>query len=347
MNYIIRNTEKVMGRIGIGYEDVAEAALQLQSQGKIPTVDAVRNILNTGSKTTINQHLKQWKAEQNAVDGELPSELLTVVNGLWERMQAQSQLAIDAASALHLVESEELQSNLSHSRQALLETERRYEDLDTRYQAECKRADNLETQYRQVSQELLKLQERHDASQNQLTDAKVENARLHQLASQIQTNLEHYQQAIEKQRIEQALEAEKQHADFFTLLTQERDKANTLSFDLESKNKMLEDTLAELIDVRKLVEVLRGTSVQLENEKLIVNERNKHLEQIIDTKNRAEEAEKLQTQSYIAQLLQQNQRLQTTVEHLLKKQENLEGEKIVLKKENSQLHLALTQTDNT
>lgn len=336
-----------MGRIGIGFEEVAETALQLQAQGKMPSVDAVRNVLGTGSKTTINQHLKQWRAQQGAAQGSLPAELVTVVTGLWDRLQAQAQLKIDTITTAHLAECEDWQTTLSLSRQSLLETEQRYDELDSRYQAESKRADNLEAEYRQIKQAFLQLQERHDASQNQLTDAKVENARLHQLASQIQTNLEHYQQAIEQQRIEQALEAEKQHADFFTLLTQERDKANTLSFELESKNKMLEGTLAELVNVRKLVEVLRGTSVQLENEKLIVNERNKHLEQIIDTKNRAEEAEKLQTQSYIAQLLQQNQRLQTTVEHLLKKQENLEGEKIVLKKENSQLHLALTQTDNT
>lgn len=346
MNYIIRNTEKVMGRIGIGYEDVAEAALQLQSQGKIPTVDAVRNILNTGSKTTINQHLKQWKAEQNTVDGELPSELLTVINGLWERMQAQSQLAIDAAYALHLAESEELQSTLSHSRQSLLETEHRYEDLDSRYQAGCKRIENLEAEYRQVSQALLQLQERHNASQNQLTDAKAENARLHQLATQMQTNLEHYQYSIEQLRMEQALENEKQNALYLNQLTQERDKANALSHKLDSKTKTLEGVISELSEVRNLVEVLRGTSQQHESEKLVANERIKLLEHLMEERARLEEAEKLQAQTYITQLLQQNQRLQTTVDHLLKKQENLEGEKMVLKKENTQLHLSLTQTDN-
>ncbi|MGE3319395.1 MAG: DNA-binding protein [Candidatus Berkiella sp.] len=336
-----------MGRIGIVYEDVAEAALQLQAQGKIPTVDAVRHVLGTGSKTTINQHLKQWKAEQGTSDGSLPSEILTVVSGLWDRIQAQAQQAIEATAAIHQAEREELQSAVLHSREALLETEHRYEELDAHYQAERKQVGNLETENRQVKQALLQLEERFTASQHQLADAKAENTRLHQLASQIQTNLEHYQQSIEQLRMEQALEYEKQNTIHLTQLSHERDKVNALSYELESKSKSLTEMLNEVNEVRALVEVLRGTSHQHENEKLIANERNKYLEQLIEEKISAEQAEKLQTQTYIAQLLQQNQRLQTTVDHLLRKQENLEGEKTVLKKENTQLHLALTQTENT
>lgn len=90
-----------MGRIGLSFEDVSQAAQLLQAQGKAPTVDAVREQLGTGSKTTISYHLKQWKSEQGAAQGSLPSELLNVVTGLWERLQAETAQTISAASQMH------------------------------------------------------------------------------------------------------------------------------------------------------------------------------------------------------------------------------------------------------
>src|SRR6266478_7900840 len=80
-----------MARIGITYLDVDKAALQLQGQGRIPTVDRVRDLLGTGSKTTITEHLKRWKAQQVDSQGKLPQELSALVTGLWERLQAQAE----------------------------------------------------------------------------------------------------------------------------------------------------------------------------------------------------------------------------------------------------------------
>ncbi len=339
-----------MGRIGIGFEEVAEAALQLQAQGKVATVDAVRNILGTGSKTTISHHLKQWKAEFGTPQGALPADLLTVVTGLWERLQAETNLRIEVVTEEHNSECENLQSTLNDVQQMLMASEHQYSELDERYQAECKRTENLETEYRQIKQAFMQLQERYTASNNQLVDAKAENSRLHQLASQIQTNLEHYQQAIEQLRIEQTLENEKQTAIHHQQLTLQTDKANALSYELDNKSKLLEGLNSELFEVRNLVEVLRGTSHQHENDKLISQERVKHLEQVLKEKISLEEVEKTEMETlklHLSQLLQQNQRLQTTIEHLLKKQENLEGEKVVLKKENNQLQLEILQSEGT
>jgi len=65
-----------VGRIGIIYQDVATAAQQLQGLSKNPTVDNVRSILGTGSKSTIARHLKEWKSQQGimtASDGAIPA----------------------------------------------------------------------------------------------------------------------------------------------------------------------------------------------------------------------------------------------------------------------------------
>lgn len=334
-----------MGRIGVGFEEVSEAALQLQAQGKVVTVDAVRNFLGTGSKTTISHHLKQWKAELGVNQGTLPAELLTVVTGLWERLQTETAVKIEAVTEVHKTELDSMQAGLRNAQQMLLASEQEHLELDERYQVECKRTENLEMEYRQIKQAFLQLQERNTASNNQLADLKAENTRLHQLASQIQTNLEHYQQAIEQLRIEQTMENEQQKATHHQQLMLATDKANGLSYELDNKSQMVDGLALEVSEVRKLVEVLRGTSHQHENDKIISQERVKHLEQMLTDKMQLEESEKAEKQTLklqLSQLLQQNQRLQTTIEHLLKKQENLEGEKVVLNKENKQLQLTIT-----
>jgi hypothetical protein len=48
---------KIIKVIGVGLLDVEKAALELQGRGKNPSVDAIREVLGTGSKSTIAQHL--------------------------------------------------------------------------------------------------------------------------------------------------------------------------------------------------------------------------------------------------------------------------------------------------
>jgi len=79
-----------MGRIGITYFDVTKAIATLQGQQKNPTVDNIRGILGTGSKSTIARHLREWKSSQGLESRDpatLPSELQALINGLWERLQ--------------------------------------------------------------------------------------------------------------------------------------------------------------------------------------------------------------------------------------------------------------------
>lgn len=65
-----------MARIGITKEDVIQAANVLVAEGKSPTVLNVRKTLgNTGSNTTINKHLSEWKNFKLAQDIESPGLL--------------------------------------------------------------------------------------------------------------------------------------------------------------------------------------------------------------------------------------------------------------------------------
>src|SRR3990167_10326172 len=53
-----------MSRLGITYEEVAEAALSIEKKGETPTIDKVRAHLGgTGSNTTISKYLQHWRQQ--------------------------------------------------------------------------------------------------------------------------------------------------------------------------------------------------------------------------------------------------------------------------------------------
>jgi hypothetical protein len=89
-----------MPRIGVTFDDVAQAATKLLSIGESPSVLKIREILGTGSNSTIAEHLKVWrqqKSEQRTValpEG-IPKALLPPLETLWHiaNEQADSRFA--------------------------------------------------------------------------------------------------------------------------------------------------------------------------------------------------------------------------------------------------------------
>jgi chromosome segregation ATPase len=201
-----------MSRPGITYQEVANAAIQLQGKNENPTVDRIREILETGSKSTIARYLKEWKSKTDhsaGFDG-VPQELTSIVKGLWERLKAVAE------------------QQITHHQQ---ETDRSTTEIKQSFVQEQKRASDLQTQLIQLEEQLhqekyssqilqqaieeekrsnVKLTERNDQITRQLTDQKSETERLHQLLSHVQANLEHYQASIQKLREEQILNSENQ-----------------------------------------------------------------------------------------------------------------------------------------
>lgn len=89
-----------MARIGIDYELVKQAAIKLLSQGTAPSVQKIREILGTGSNTTIAEHLKVWRDEYakkttHYLPANMPKELISTFEVLWQTAMehAQNQLA--------------------------------------------------------------------------------------------------------------------------------------------------------------------------------------------------------------------------------------------------------------
>ncbi|NJN46087.1 MAG: hypothetical protein HC808_05950 [Candidatus Competibacteraceae bacterium] len=78
-----------MARPGIGYEEVKAAAVKLLEQGVNPSIQRVRELLGTGSNSTIAEHLKRWQQECTerphlAVPAAVPEAFANVVESFWQ-----------------------------------------------------------------------------------------------------------------------------------------------------------------------------------------------------------------------------------------------------------------------
>jgi chromosome segregation ATPase len=225
-----------MARGGVTFTEVEEAAQYLQGLGRNPTVDAIREHLGTGSRTTLAEHLKCWKSLQADGEGRLPKPLLAVVTGLWDNLQSlamqcvQENIAHQEMAALHsqLQVAKQIETKLTQTLHQLQET----------CDAEQRIKSALAIQLQMAEKSYDKLSATHQSVLEQLDNVKQENQRLHQLAMQIQANLEHYQHAIQQQQQEQNLAKEKQYAMYTQELTQLRtllDDSNVRFYQSEKK----------------------------------------------------------------------------------------------------------------
>jgi hypothetical protein len=109
-----------MSRAGITFEEVKKAIAELQGRQKNPTVDAIREILGTGSKSTIARYLREWKAHHglsNDSDGRLPSDLLGMVNGLWDALRKKADEQINQYRQESDTKTSQLQQQLTEANQ--------------------------------------------------------------------------------------------------------------------------------------------------------------------------------------------------------------------------------------
>jgi len=202
-----------MGRSGISYHDVSKSIAELQGKQSNPTVDNIRAVLGTGSKSTIARFLREWKADQGLSSTDpasIPSELLALVKGLWERLQSHSAAqAMDyqRESDGKVTEARE-QVQLFVNRQGELETTIHH--LEEQLAQQGQDNQQLQNDLNLERQEKTKLAAQVSAMETHRQTSLTENERLHQLLKQVEQNLAHYQQATQTLRQEQTLKLEKE-----------------------------------------------------------------------------------------------------------------------------------------
>lgn len=227
-----------MGRTGITYHEVANAIATIQGKQKNPTVDAIREELGTGSRTTIAKYFLEWKTKngaRNTTETGIPTELQNLIQSLWEKIQSDADRKIEA----HQVEADEEIGNVKNQlsqiqhQNTLLHTD--IKTLSEKHDHQTQISETLKNTLNNLENEKAKLLERVSSLESHNVDHKNENDRLHLLLKNTQNNLVHYQQKIEEQRQEQMLLIEKQRNDYELKLSQYQNQMALLS---QEKNKI-------------------------------------------------------------------------------------------------------------
>lgn len=292
-----------MGRIGITYHDVVQAANEVLGEQEQPTVERIRQKLGCGSNSTIARYLKDWKMQQNPHQMQgLPSELMAVITGLWQRLQDQAEIKI------HEIK-EELDLQIQHYHQQCQHYEQENHQLNEKIvEGEIKlnsansRIEILEQEVTQQTQNHIKASEKIQSLIQQLDAQRSENKRIHQLLLQMQAHLEHYQNVVEKNHEEYLLNVETQRMHYENLLSQARDSLN-------EKMQIQQQLNYELIALQKDVENQKNTNTILlkKQDQLQQNFLQKELENTV-LKTRCEQEEKINHQKEFV-LQQKDQQL--------------------------------------
>ncbi|PIE82841.1 MAG: hypothetical protein CSA09_04640 [Candidatus Contendobacter odensis] len=189
-----------MARSGIRYEDVQSAAESLLGRGLNPTIQRIREVLGTGSNTTISEHLKSW--QQHMADTpkailppSIPEAVTTALNIFWKTavqhaediFAEQRQLA--AQSVAEAEKSRDQAINAQQAAQA--DTARHIEQLDIERKAVRKLTDQLlvEQERRTTAESAIQAAEQRVViAQDNITQIRHETtARVTQLEAMVQT----------------------------------------------------------------------------------------------------------------------------------------------------------------
>lgn len=215
-----------MARMGVQYEDVVEAALQLQRQGDNPTIQRIRDWLGTGSFTTISEHLKQWRDNQrNATPlqqetQELPSGLINMAQQLWQ------QACLEADEKLQSYQQQadaEIRQALTDKQTALEEAQR----MEEKSLLIDKKNNELLADMKQQAAQLSRLEVQLENTSEQLASLKATSQAKQEAATQKISELE---EELEKQQAEQQLAMQQQKEQHLTALAheQQRNEENQL-----------------------------------------------------------------------------------------------------------------------
>lgn len=287
-----------MSRSGINYQDVANAALQLQNNHQNPTVDGVRELLGTGSKSTIAKHLKDWKNTNGsrADTNRLPSELNDLVAGLWERLESIANKKIQEYNEQADERILSLDAELGH----IINQYSELQDQKQKLEEEGAKINVINTTLQQdliaEKQITTKLNLQVNNLEEKLNLQNDENARLHLLLKNMQNNLEHYQNAVQKLQLEQSLALDKQKINFehtINDLRQQLSASLNQEYNLKLRNQELEQQFSELerlkVQQQESAKFLNDKTVQVavleEKYNQIVNA-NRQMEHELEIKNK-------------------------------------------------------------
>lgn len=203
-----------MARSGIIYEDVKNAAETLLGRGLHPTIQRVREILGTGSNTTISEHLKHWQqaiAEmpKAILPPTIPDEVMTALDPFWKIAVQHAEAAFEKqrrAAAQAVTDAEQARDvAINEQRQAQAEADELRQRLNTAQTTAHNLANRLmvEQERRNVAESAIHAAEqRVQAAAETVTQIRAETeARIQQLGEALwQTRTDKEQELAQAQQ---------------------------------------------------------------------------------------------------------------------------------------------------
>lgn len=351
-----------MARLGVMYQDIATTANQLVGQGKQPTIEMIRHTLGTGSSTTIANHLRKWRAEQDRSSGlapkdNLPPEIIAMMKGLWEQLNFQAQEKINLVETSHQQTLAELQQDL----QKYKNNNQRWQQLFNQWQQEKTQLANDKLTLEQAIVTLQKdhtvMQSKNDTLQQQLQDKQERVNELQRFHAQAQANLEHYRESAREQRLIEQQQFEQQKQELLTEIkllkeqvTLTREKATAA----QQQQQILHHAHVRLEqDHATLAAQFAEQHIKLNT---VEQDSHKHLQASLHWQNHYQEAQKIletnMTQLIAIQaetkvLAQQLSEAKQSLSDALDQNKLLGHEKWVLMQEKAQLEGQLKQMQKT
>ncbi len=193
-----------MARPGVTYYDISRAAEAVKAQGSEPTIDRVREQLGTGSKSTIAPLLKQWRinAELNIEESDtgLPSDLISAVKSLRDRVQQASEEAVEQAK-------QDYQSRVQTLERTLADTQKELSEALGRERTLKQQVTDLETKSSKLNGELNGLESRFAVTESERNTLQARAQELKETVSElkdegrtVRDHFEHYQQKVAEDR---------------------------------------------------------------------------------------------------------------------------------------------------
>ncbi|MCE8015139.1 hypothetical protein HOP62_03495 [Halomonas sp. MCCC 1A17488] len=182
-----------MARSGVQYEDVQQAIETLLAKGEAPSVQKIRDVLGTGSFTTISDHLREWRLQREAsrdlpASQSMPEPVLKLAESLWHKAQ-------EAAGEGLAGYREQADRRVADAQAAMQEAQRQVEDAEQREAALSAHLAGTEQRLEQRSAALAKVESERDQWQERTRQLEQRLNRTLQQLDKLQRENEQQMQA--------------------------------------------------------------------------------------------------------------------------------------------------------
>lgn len=160
-----------MIRRGIAYEDVAQAAEELHSQGETPTIERVRSLLGgTGSNTTISKYLNEWRHYTIGSVSTPADPVQMAVQRVWQQLREETDVEIKKIKEESDSLIQEAQANEQLATQKMEDMEKQFILLKDQFHALQADKEILTLDFKKLQGEHALLQERYKGLEERYAD---------------------------------------------------------------------------------------------------------------------------------------------------------------------------------